>query len=78
MLIINQILFLLILTLLMNNSGTSGYYLKLVIEQEHQQDEAFKEDKLVRSNYINNIKQEDVKPNLVNIVHEKEIKEIYK
>ena len=62
----------------MNNSGTSAYYLKLVIEQEHPQVDTFKEDKLVSSNNINNLKQEDAKINLLNTVHEKEIKETYK
>ena len=62
----------------MNNSGTSTYYLKLVIEQEHPQVDTFKEDKLVSSNNIDNLKQEDTKINLLNIVHEKEIKETYK
>ena len=62
----------------MNNSRTSAVYLKLVIEQEHPQVDTFKEDKLVSSNNINNLKQEDAKINLLNIVHEKEIKETYK
>ena len=61
----------------MNNSGTSAYYLKLVIEQEHHQVDTFKEDKLVSSNNIDNLKQEDTKINLLNIVHEKEINETY-
>ena len=62
----------------MNNSGTSAYYLKLVLEEEHMENDTFKEDKPVRSNYTNDFKQEGAKINLLNIVHEKEIKETYK
>ena len=72
MLFRKYLLFLLLLNLLRNNSA---YYLKLVIEQEYEQDETIKENKIVpaNSNKNENPEEEANKENLLNIENEIEI-----